>query len=311
MGCGSSSSTTVVNLDRANPFYYSGETITGNVVFDVLEETVNVDELVLKFFGQVAYTTQQTVVLNGQPTTQTIPHEIPVISSNVVLARPENGQEELTFGKGQHTFPFQIQLPVNIPPSLNSPGSQPHVCYFVQMYVDRAWYKANTRENKYVTVFPRVNLSQVSNASNPVPFSTQNQANLNLNGSINKLGYIAGETIQGVLNIENPRQIIIKQIMVSLIRSFIMGSASGEHVITSKPIPELMRRQDTRLSQAFTIAIPATPLPPSYQFDGGVSQKTSTRTNYLLKFQVQLESVSGNNFEILVPIIIGTDPIPS
>ena len=90
-----------------------------------------------------------------------------------------------------------------------------------------------------------------------------------------------------------------------------MGSASGEHVITSKPIPELMRRQDARLSQAFTIAIPATPLPPSYQFDGGISQKTSTRTNYLLKFQIQFEGVSGKDFEILVPIIIGTEPKPS
>ena len=119
MGCGSSSSTAIVNLDRPNPFFYSGDNITGNVVFDVLEETVNIDELVLKFFGQVAYTTQQTVVMNGQRTTQTISHEIPVISSNIVLARPENGQEELTFGKGQHTFPFKIEWPSNIQPSLN------------------------------------------------------------------------------------------------------------------------------------------------------------------------------------------------
>ncbi|UJR17211.1 hypothetical protein I4U23_004106 [Adineta vaga] len=310
MGCGSSSSSVEINLDRQNAFFYGGEVVSGVVNYNVNDETVNVDELVLKCFGEVGYTSQKTVVINGQTTTQTIHNDIPIISSNHVLVRPENGQEDLTFGKGQHSFPFQIQLPTNLPPTMNQPQTYPHVRYYVQMYVDRAWYKANTRENRYITVFPRVNLAQVPNSSKPTVFSSQNQKDFSLKGNLNKLGYIAGETIQGTIDIDNPKQAIIKQIVVTLIRNFRMGGASGEHVIVRSTIPEMMRRQDPRINQPFTLMIPATSLPPSYQFDGGLNQVTSAHTNYILKFQVQFEGVI-TDFELLVPIIIGTEPNPS
>ncbi|CAF4178869.1 unnamed protein product, partial [Adineta steineri] len=70
-------------------------------------------------------------------------HAVAIINTNHVLAHPPAGQKELTYGRGQYTFPFQFQLPTNFPPSLN-----PHVRYYVQMYVDKVWYKANTQENK-------------------------------------------------------------------------------------------------------------------------------------------------------------------
>ncbi|CAF1496492.1 unnamed protein product [Adineta steineri] len=48
MGYGSSSSAVIMNLDRPDPFYFAGEVISGVVQFNVNDETVEVDELVLK-----------------------------------------------------------------------------------------------------------------------------------------------------------------------------------------------------------------------------------------------------------------------
>ncbi|CAF1457235.1 unnamed protein product, partial [Adineta steineri] len=50
---------------------------------------------------------------------------------------------------------------------------------------------------------------------------------------------------------------------------------------------------------------PTTKLPPSYQFEGGINQKSSANVNYMLKFEVNVAGLF-TDFEILVPIVLGT-----
>ncbi|CAF1457252.1 unnamed protein product [Adineta steineri] len=223
MGCGSSSFAVIINLDRPDPFYFAGEVISGVLQFNVNDETVEVDELVLKFVGESGYTTRY----RSSRTTRTQHHAVAIINTNHVLAHPPAGQKELRYGRGQYTFPFQFQLPNNLPPSLN-----PHVRYYVQMYVDKAWHKANTQENKYITIYPHVNIKKTPIFLQPTMFGDQNRKDI---------------VVQGTL-----------QITVSMFKNYRIANSTHEEVVTSSTIPELMNRKQPKLNGTFSVVVPTT-----------------------------------------------------
>jgi hypothetical protein len=310
MGCGSSSNI-VINLDRPNPFYFSGEILSGTVQLYVTDDKLQADEIDLNLIGEIGYTTTHTVTdAHGRRSTTTQHHNVPFLKTKTVFARPETGDNALTYTQGQYSWRFQIQLMDYLPPTLNQPQSYPYVRYYLQFVIDKAWYKPNTRENRYITIFPRVNLLQQPQNLMATMFGSRDRKDITLKGTLNKLGFVPGEMIMATIEIENPRQVLIKQIDASMIKTYQIGPNSCVHTVFRITIPELMNQKDERITQTTSLMIPAIPLAPSYQFQGGTGQAVFVQVNYVLKFEVKVEGMF-TNFEATVPMILGTEPNPT
>ncbi|UJR10999.1 hypothetical protein I4U23_015183 [Adineta vaga] len=305
MGCRPSSYITIT-LDRPNPFYYSGEIVSGVAQIYVNAETLEADEIDMNLIGEIGYTTRHTHTVNGRRKTETKHHTVQFLMSKYVFARPEGGAKELTFAQGQYSWPFQVQLPNHLPPTMGHTQTYPRVRYYLQILIDKAWYKTNTRENQFITVFPRVVLSQMPNCLLPTTFGDNNRQDIIFRGTLNKHGYLPGEIIQGTFDIDNPRQVLIKQINVTMIENYTIGHGTHRYVVYSSIIPELMRRKESKIVQQFTFGIPATTLAPSCQYTGGLHQTASVNIIYALEFDVNVEGIF-TDMKISVPIVIGTN----
>ena len=304
MGCGPSSQV-VINLDRKIATFFAGETVTGTVQFFVANDELEVDQIDLSLIGEVGHYTEKTSTVNGKRTTNTTFHDLPFLSTKQVLALPELGQKELKLKKGEYSWPFQMDLPDHIPPTVGNPNIYPHIRYFIQVLIDKAWYKSNTEENRYITVNPRVNILQSPNCL-PSVFGNPNWRDIVLKGTLNKLGFEAGEVIHVTMEINNPRQALIKQITVTMIRNLLMGPVSKTTTLSSRVIPEMMRRNEPKRVQSFDVMLPPPPMIPSYQYEGGLQHVVHVNVSYLLRFHVNVQGIM-DDFEMIAPFVIGTE----
>jgi hypothetical protein len=299
-----------INLHGNNSFYFTGQTVSGTVGLNIMQEKVEADEIYITLTGEIGYTTQHTVSNGtGQATTYTKYHHVPFYSAKITFARPEVGQSELISLQGQYSWPFQIPLSNHLPPTLNRPQSYPHVRYYLQVVIDKPWYKANTKETRYLTVYPRVNLLQNPQCLQPTIFKNQNRKDITLKGTLNKIGYVPGELIHITLKIENPRRALIERIDVSMFQTHQIGVNSNGHTIFETTLPTILNLKDEQINETFSITFPSVRIPPSYQFQGGIQRPAVVCIGYILKFVVKVEGIF-TNFNIDVPVILGTEPIP-
>jgi hypothetical protein len=305
----SNSSAITINLDRTNLFYFTGETVSGTAGINVLEGKVEADEIYIQLTGEIGYTTTRTVSNGRQTSTRTEYHHVPFYSAKAVFARPEVGQKEIVLGQGQYSWPFQILLTDYLPPTLNQPLTYPHVRYYVQVVIDKPWYKPNKRETKYLTVYPRVNLLHNPQCLQANIFGNHNRKDIILKGTLNKLGYVPGELIIFTLEIENPRTVLIKNIEALMLQSYQIGRNSRGYTIFQTVLPNILNSKDPQMRETFSIVIPSVPIPPSYQFQGGLRTAAFVNLHYMLRFAVKVEGMF-TNFDVNIPITLGTEPNP-
>ncbi len=89
-----------VSFNHPNLFYFAGKQITGNISFQNTHEKLTLDEIFLKFIGELGYTTRETrhrQDSNGRGHTEhyTEYHRIPFINFRLSVVRPENGQVKI------------------------------------------------------------------------------------------------------------------------------------------------------------------------------------------------------------------------
>ncbi|CAF1172439.1 unnamed protein product [Adineta steineri] len=313
MGCGFSN-IIVINLNRNNSFYYTGEYVNGTVQLNITDGKLEANEIYIKLIGEIGYTTTRTVSDGrGNTHTQTQYHHVPFYFSKFTLAQPEveqQQQQQLVYNEGQYSWPFQILLTEHLPPTINRPQSYPHVRYYLQVVIDKVWYKSNTRETRYLSVFPHVNLLQNPQCLISTTFGNKNRKDIILKGILNKLGMIPGESIIGTLEIENPRKVLIKCINVILLQNYQIGANSRKFKIFETTLPEIINLKHEQIRETFSIIIPPLVLPPSYNFHGGLQAVANVHIHYLIKFTVIVEGIFAD-FDIDIPIILGTEPNPN
>jgi hypothetical protein len=307
MGCGNSSTITT-DLERTNMFYFTDEIISGTVNLNVTKGKVEADEIYIQLTGEIGYTTTRTTTdSQGRYRTQTDYHHVPFYSAKAVFAQPKPGEKQVLLGEGKYSWPFQIPLTDHLPPTLNQANSYPHVRYALQVVIDKAWYKANKRETKYLTIFPRVNLLQNPQCLSSVIFGNHNRKDITLKGTLNKTGYIPGELINLTIEIENPQRITIKHIDCSLLQSYRIGQNSRGHNIFQATLPNIMSTKNEHIKEVHSIQIPSTMFPPSLQYCGGIQTAAFVDLRYMLRLAVKVEGMF-TNFDVDIPIIFGTDP---
>ncbi|UJR11501.1 hypothetical protein I4U23_015682 [Adineta vaga] len=307
MGCGFSNGI-VINLDRTISFYYGGESVSGTVQLNVIEGKLEANEIYIALTGEIGYVTTRTVSNGrGQTTTYTEYHHIPFYFARITFAKLSDGQEKLIYEQGQYSWPFQILLSDLIPPTINLPQSYPHVRYYLQVVIVKPWYKLNTKETKYITVFPCVNLLRNPQCLRTTLFGNQNRKEINFKGTLNKIGFVPGELLIATFEFSNPRRVLIQSIDLLILQSFQIRCNSRESTILEITLPNIIDRNDEHIQEIFSVNIPAIQLPPSYDFQGGLQSIADVHLRYRLKFSVKVQGMF-TNFHVEVPIILGTEP---
>ncbi|CAF1433430.1 unnamed protein product [Rotaria sp. Silwood1] len=305
---GSSNSVHVtLNLDRTNPFFYAGELVSGTANVNIKEGQVKVDEIFIVLKGETGYTTTRTVhESNGSTHTVTDYHTISFFLEKKILESPGLREKELVYHCGQHSWQFEIPLPPQLPPTINEPRKYPHVRYSLKFVIDKPWYKRNTNEILWLTVFPYVNLLNNPQFLTSSIFGNHNRKHVTLKGNINKLGYVLGEMITGTLEIENPEKTLLKQIYLTLIQHCRIESNTKKEKIVETILPTIVNTKEEHIMQKFSLVIPLTHIAPSYAFSGGFHHTTNVHINYFLEFDVKAEGMF-TNFDVSIPITIGTE----
>jgi hypothetical protein len=64
-----------------------------------------------------------------------------------------------------------------------------------------------------------------------------------------------------------------------------------------------------KIKEIFSLLIPSEPIPPSYQYQGGIQKTASIKIYYFLRFAVKVQGIL-TDFDLYIPIILGTEPNP-
>ncbi|CAF0815651.1 unnamed protein product [Adineta ricciae] len=310
MGSGFSNGV-AINLERSNPLYYADECVSGTVQLSVIEEKLKTHEIYIRLVGEIGYTTTRSVSDGrGQTTTHTEYHHIPFYTLKIDFAQLSAGQEQLVYNQGQYSWPFQFSLSGSLPPSINLPQSYPHVRFYLQVVIGRAWYRPNTRETRYITIFPRVNLVQNPRCLTTTLFGTQNRKEISLKGTLNKIGIVPGEVLMLTLELYNPRRVRIQCIDLLLFESFQIACNSRELIVFEVTLPNIIERSDEYIQEVLPVNIPSVLLPPSCDFQNGLRSVPRVHLRYFMKFAVKVQGMF-TNFHVDVPVIVGTECIAS
>jgi len=296
-----------INLDRPNPFYFAGENVSGSVHVNIKEGKIKVDEIFILLKGETGYTTQRTVhESNGSSHTVTDYHTISFFKAKEVFNNAKMGNDGPMYHAGDYSWRFDIRLPDHLPPSVNQPSHYPFSHYYLKLVIDKPWYKRNTNEILYLTIFPRVDLSQIPQCLSSTFFGNHNRKDVRLKGNIERLGYLPGELISGTLEIENPRRVMLKKIQLVLIQYGRIESNERKETISEMSLPSLDHRNDEHIMDKFSLLVPATYLAPSYEFHTGYDRQSNVSLRYQLEFHVKVEGMF-TNFDVPIPVTIGTE----
>ncbi|CAF3293025.1 unnamed protein product [Rotaria socialis] len=306
MGSGHSAHISI-NLDRAVPLFYSGESVSGSVNVNITEGHIKVDEVFIVLNGEAGYTTTRTVQnTNGSTHTQTDYHTRCFFSEKKVLDSPGLDKKELEYHSGQYSWRFDIPLAPHLPPTINESNKYPRVRYYLKFVIDKPWYKRNTDETLYLAVFPHINLSSNPQCLMPYLFGDHNRKDVTVKGTIDKLGYVPGETITGKLEIENPRRILLKKLRLSLVQESRIECNTHKVTILEMILPTITNTNQELIVERFSLPIPPTYMAPSYQFMGGFHCTANVNISYMLEFDVKVEGMF-TNLNINIPITLGTE----
>lgn len=133
-----------IDFDRPKPaVYLAGETISGRVFLAVSKEITSVESICASLTCKLGFVHMQRGPTLSTGITQATSNEnIRLFSQKAVLARPEfapdsknhSSNDKHCFGNkksiqcGEYVFPFSIQLPTNLPPTINS-ENYPYIRY--------------------------------------------------------------------------------------------------------------------------------------------------------------------------------------
>ncbi|CAF2335920.1 unnamed protein product [Rotaria sp. Silwood2] len=312
---GNNNSTINITLDRPQPtIYYSGDIISGQVKFTVSEHTDTIHDIYLTITGDVGYTTMRTTRMqNGQTERIVDHHDIRFFGEKVVIGQVISSQQgqaggrindRTTFEPGQYMHPFSIRLPDTLPPTLH-PIDYPFVRYELQLLIEKKWYCSNIHYRHPLRIYPRVNLLQISNSQCAVKFDSKRK-DITIKGIMQHSGLVPGEQTILSLEIYNPNHLTIKRIDICLIQRYTIEQCRRRLELIRFSVPQLFNLNDEYIKTSCPIKIPMY-ISPSYNLKTADSRSNAhVDVHYDIKLEVKIKGLF-SDFELQVPIIIGTD----
>ena len=299
-----------IHLDRINPFYYAGESVSGTIHLKIENNQTQIENIYVTLKGKCGYTTQVTSYgLEESSCTSTEYRDVSFLKLKEECNHLGIAENTLTYSCGDYSWRFDIPLPNELPPSFHSSTKYPYVRYYLKLLIERL-DEFNIEETRYLTIFPRVNLLQNARYLAPTSSGSYNRKCVNLKGNLIKYGYIPGETIRGTFEIDNPERVMLKKIRLSLVQYGYIEHNELKGTICEIILPSIDYRDDEHLEDIFSLDIPSTQLVPSCDYHGGYADRINISIHYSLKFHVKTEGIP-SSFDVMIPITLGTEYLSS
>ncbi|CAF2971726.1 unnamed protein product [Rotaria sp. Silwood2] len=304
-----------VNLNRPDRFYFVGEQVSGNILFQNDHNQLKLEEIILKLVGELGYTTQESrssTDINGNTTTEnyTDYHDIPFFTISLPLARPIDGQQKMILDRGTYTWPFEFSLPENLPPS-SSPNNEsyPHIKYYTQVILGRQWYKSNMTKTHIFTISPRMNILHMNDIQETQFFTHQNRKQLRLQCCLLQDVIVPGKTLSFQIKLHNPRRSKIKRIEAIFMQCRQTAFDRHNEIIVSADLPNLNEFNELYLQRNFELLVPNIYLTPTSSFSTSFHGYSHYITvHYELKLQIKSHGVF-TDFQLSVPVIVDIETI--
>jgi hypothetical protein len=249
-----------ISIELTKDAYVPGEIIKGNIILDV-EKTVKARAVKLRIIGL-----EKTSVTVGSGDDRRTYHERNYILKNDIILHSPMYDKSLELNPGNYAFRFEFIMPENALPSYH--GTNVFVSYHLEARVDVPWW-LDVVEKKPIFVFRNRDALRLLTA--PVKFTSDNF----LNGvskkpcfgvELTKVGFLAGETVQGTIAMYNMAASKIRKIYIRLLGEE-LATARGHHDTTIQSKQEIeipMYDMMEGVAKVFFLQIPNN-APSSYE----------------------------------------------
>ncbi|XP_013118360.2 arrestin domain-containing protein 17 [Stomoxys calcitrans] len=296
-------------LNNPIAVYYSGETITGNVVLQTTSEK-NIRSIRIRFLGEAKVSWQESERhknSDGEYETRTVNfrgNEVYIDNSTMV-----RGAGKLP--PGTYTFPFNITLPLSCPTSCE--GKYGHIRYALWLIVERP-HAFDNEFNRPLTVLRTADLNLDPEHKLPIQVEEMdsigcwpcNSGNVSYIVRVPFGAYAPGQTLRYSLLIQNQSMSDISGYEVEF----------NENITFTAQLPRRKTRDTSstlasqvhedkclRLSnREFHGELVLPSLPPDTEDDGIID------VSHTLEFELEVDGCHSNK-SVSIPIYIGTVPI--
>lgn len=151
-------------------------------------------------------------------------------------------------------MPFSVRLAEHLPPSLiNVKICTPYINYFVEVSVEYSFFRPNASFKVPITVKPCMPQPP---STWPVEAEQSSFRGIHAYGKVlNHYLLIDERYITLELNIDNPKQITIEEIIIKLVQRRRLGYRSGKAIIFRQELPETAHFQNTQLHRTFQVPL--------------------------------------------------------
>ncbi|KAK6179417.1 hypothetical protein SNE40_011782 [Patella caerulea] len=232
--------------------------------------------------------------------------------SNTLLSKdPTSKAETRVLPAGQYTYPFQFQLPSNIPSSFE--GQYGHIRYYIKVMIEKPWRCDYTCQKVYTVICP-LDLNRDPAAATPIQSQKQKKlcclccrtGPVSATLSLNQRGFVSGETIHVDAEITNLTRRKMGATSIELKMTTTFFTKTKTRSVTQQIMKRKRGRVATGESENWNsepIVIP--PLAPSLLIGCNIID-----VRYILELRVE---PVGPAFDLSIPIeiFIGTVPLHS
>ncbi|KAK3097174.1 hypothetical protein FSP39_007115 [Pinctada imbricata] len=227
------------------------------------------------------------------------------------VLKSEEHNKRIILPPGKYSYPFQFQLPPNLPSSFE--GQYGYVRYWVKATVEKPWSFDHVTKTAF-SVISALDLNSLPDANTSVRNGSHAQlcclcclsGPITAQLSLERRGFVSGEPILINAEVDNMSRRKIRQTSVALKMTTTFHSGTKSRSITTQ-LAKIQHgpvgRGNANTWNEEKLYLP--PLPPSFLLGCSIID-----IHYTLELQVD---PVGPGFEILVPveIIIGTVPLHS
>ncbi|XP_076649562.1 arrestin domain-containing protein 17-like isoform X2 [Halictus rubicundus] len=295
-----------IEFDKPDATYVPGEMVTGSIILDIAKvKKVRGFYFVAKGAALVRWT--ETRRRKGETERLTYSASQKYFSVRTDILEPSELDSRINIPEGHHQFPFQFQVPSNIPSSFEHEHG--HIRYTVKAVIDRPW-KFDHECKAAFTVVSILDLNAhrdkclgiYDEDEETFCFCLCNKGAMNIVTQTPSSGYVPGQAINIMVNYKNDSEIQITKITTKLKRVLKLHA-------TSKTKTEHSEISSNSYAGPFTsqgvanLEIRVPPIPPSHLPFCDIID-----LNYNLKVIVHVTGLYCK-IERSYPLLIGSIPL--
>ncbi|XP_048257824.1 arrestin domain-containing protein 3-like [Haliotis rufescens] len=305
-----------IALSNVQGVYFAGQMLQGHVILE-LNEPVKLKGIRITFRGRAfVHWTEQLMRGPGESRFREIRHHAATeeyfdVSHPLIPRGSGNNDEKKILAPGQYTYPFQFELPGNLPSSFE--GQHGFLRYWVKVTMEKPW-KNDYSTKKVFTVICPMDLNREPSSGHPL----QSRKNKRLcclccrSGPVSAVlglqqkSYVPGEAIIITGEVNNMSSRKMGGSSVELKMTTVFHSTTKTRAVTQQ-VGKLKRGPiatgDTDIWDGEKLIIP--PLPPSFLLGCSIID-----IKYIIELRVD---PVGPAFDLAIPIeiLIGTIPVRS